>query len=116
MENRDKKSVGKSATLGTQGVILKKNTKKMMKMLHAGVILNIQKEIKYSGFPFNTFLKNVQISPIYKGPFINYVIKNITGNGIKIHEYVQNICITYRLDVKYRNIVKIRTQRKAYYF
>ena len=35
----------------------KKNTKKMMKMLHAGVILNIQKEIKYSGFPQYIFKK-----------------------------------------------------------
>ena len=44
MENRDKKALPDFTTSGSLGVILTKNTKKMMKMLHAGVILNNQKK------------------------------------------------------------------------
>ena len=51
MENRDKKAGADFATSGSLGVILTKNTKKMMKMLHAGVILNNQKNKKYSAKP-----------------------------------------------------------------
>ena len=50
MENRDKKVVADFATSGSLGVFLRKNTKKDMKMLHAGVNLNKRKK-KYSGIP-----------------------------------------------------------------
>ena len=44
MENRDKKVRADFATSGSLGVFLRKNTKKNMKMLHAGVNLNKRKK------------------------------------------------------------------------
>ena len=51
IENRDKKVGAGFATRGSLGVFLTENTKKNMKMLHAGVFLKSKNENRYKEFP-----------------------------------------------------------------
>ena len=65
MENRDKKAGADFATSGSLGVILTKNTKKMMK------IFDETKKTKNIRRNLNKLFKNVQISPIHKADYFS---------------------------------------------